>query len=128
MGLLATRATHDRHRWLCLKMLSIPPRKKGNCGYLIFRQTRRSLGQWVGVQGVDLYSSHHAAKGTSSVAGTVKKYFASRDPHLGLQFIPSDILSGMSSGILSGILFDILSGILSGISSGILSVSICHIF
>ena len=51
-----------------------------------------------------------------------EKYFASSDLHHGIQFIPSDILSGKSSGILSGIRFDILSGILSGISSGILSV------
>ena len=50
-----------------------------------------------------------------------KKYFASSDPHHGIQFIPSDILSGKSFGILSGSLFDILSGILSGICSGILS-------
>ena len=56
------------------------------------------------------------------VAMPQKKYFASSDPRHGIQFIPSDIVSGKSSGILSGILFDILSGILSGISSGILSV------
>ena len=49
-----------------------------------------------------------------------ENYFASSDPHHGIQFIPSDILSGKSSGILFG--FEILSGILSGISSGILSV------
>ena len=35
-------------------------------------------------------------------------YFASSDPHHGIQFIPSDILSGKSSGILFGILFEIL--------------------
>ena len=39
-----------------------------------------------------------------------KTYFASSDPHHGIQFIPSDILSGKSSGILFGILFEILSG------------------
>ena len=64
-------------------------------------------------------------------------YFASSDPHHGIQFIPSDILSGKSSGILFGILFEILSGISSGIlsviSSDILSDislwhSIWHIF
>ena len=57
-----------------------------------------------------------------------KRYFASSDPHRGIQFIPSDILSGKSSGILFGILFEILSDIsiwhiyltyLSGILSGI---------
>ena len=58
----------------------------------------------------------------SSSGNATKKYFASSDPRHGIQFIPSDIVSGKSSGILSGILFDILSGILSGISSGILSV------
>ena len=51
-----------------------------------------------------------------------KYYFASSDPHHGIQFIPSEILSGKSSGILFGILCEILPGILSGISSGILSV------
>ena len=60
-------------------------------------------------------------------------YFASSDPHHGIQFIPSDILSGKSSGMLFGILFEILSGILSGITSDILSGismwhSIWHIF
>ena len=54
-----------------------------------------------------------------------KKDFASSDPRHGIQFIPSDILSGKSSGILFGILFEILSGIpsdiLSSISSDILS-------
>ena len=44
-------------------------------------------------------------------------YFASSDPHHGIQFIPSDILSGKSSGIL----FDILSGISSGLLSVIFS-------
>ena len=54
-------------------------------------------------------------------------YFVSSDPHHGIQFIPSDILSCKSSGILFGIIFEILSGILSGISSGILSgISIWH--
>ena len=66
-----------------------------------------------------------------------KKHFASSDPHHGIQFIQSHILSGKSSGIPSRILFDILSGISSGILSGI-SIwhsiwhvfwhSICHIF
>ena len=56
-------------------------------------------------------------------------YFASSDPHHGIQFIPSDILSGISSAILSGI----SSGILSVISSDILSGtsiwhSIWHVF
>ena len=45
-------------------------------------------------------------------------YFASSDPHHGIQFIPSDILSGISSDILSGISSDILSGILFGILYG----------
>ena len=40
-----------------------------------------------------------------------RNYFASSDPHHGIQFIPSDILSGKSSGILFGISSDILSGI-----------------
>ena len=50
-----------------------------------------------------------------------KNYFASSDPHHGIQFIPSDILSGKSSSIPFDILFEILSGI---------SIwhSICHIF
>ena len=46
-------------------------------------------------------------------------YFTSSDPHNGIQFIPSDILSGISSGLLSGISSDILSGISSDILSGI---------
>ena len=50
-----------------------------------------------------------------------KNYFASSDPHHGIQFIPSDILSGISSDILSGISSDILSGISSDILSGISS-------
>ena len=50
-----------------------------------------------------------------------ENYFASSDPHHGIQFIPSDILSGKTSGILFGILFEILSGISSGILSGISS-------
>ena len=66
-----------------------------------------------------------------------KNFFASSDPRHGIQFIPSDILSGKSSGILFGILFETLSGISSGIlsviSSDILSGistwhSIWHIF
>ena len=60
-----------------------------------------------------------------------QNYFASSDPHNGIQFIPSDILSGKSSRLLFGILREILSrissGILSGISSDILSgISIWH--
>ena len=61
-------------------------------------------------------------------------YFASSDPHYGIQFIPSDILSVISSDILSGILSDISSDILSGILSGMYSIwhifwhSVCHIF
>ena len=39
-----------------------------------------------------------------------KNYFASSNPHHGIQFILSDILPGKSSGILFGILFEILSG------------------
>ena len=38
-----------------------------------------------------------------------KNYFASSDPHYGIQFIPSDILSGKSSSIPFDILFEILS-------------------
>ena len=48
----------------------------------------------------------------------VGNYFASSDPHHGIQFILSHIVSGKLSSILFGILFEILSGI----SSGILSV------
>ena len=58
---------------------------------------------------------------------TPQKYFASGDPHHGIQLNPSDILSGKSSGILSGILSGISSDILSGISSGILSGILCGI-
>ena len=46
---------------------------------------------------------------------TLKYSFASSDPHHGIQFIPSDILSGKSSGIR----FEILSGISSDILAGI---------
>ena len=75
--------------------------------------------------------------GRSSTCGRKKNlnmnYFASSDPHHGIQFIPSGILSGKSSGILFGILFQILSGISSGIlsviSSDILSgISIWQIY
>ena len=45
-------------------------------------------------------------------------YFASSDPHHGIQFIHPDIQTAKSSGILFGILFEILSGISSGILSG----------
>ena len=62
------------------------------------------------------FSGHTSALNLVSI-----NYFASSDPHHGIQVIPSDILSGKSSGILFGILFEILSGILSGICSDILS-------
>ena len=56
---------------------------------------------------------------STSAIFTLKNYFASSDPHHGIQFIPSDILSGKPSGILSGILSGISSGILHVISSDI---------
>ena len=68
---------------------------------------------------------------TIAISSLEEKYSASSDPHHGIQFIPSDILSGKSSGILFGILIEIPSGISSGIlsvvSSDILSgISIWH--
>ena len=67
----------------------------------------------------------HFGSSTSPATLNRKKYFASSDPRHGIQFTPSDILSGKPSGILFGILIESLSvissNILSGRSSDILS-------